>query len=471
MDLAKICRESKNGSILALITAIGEKCMRIDRATFLTALLCVEVVFACAQGQRSQRTYQAPKLPDHRVVIKALPPPPPGAHGHLPDNRSGKLPCGNARLATFSDCTGSNSTKQPSDGQYSNGNQSNSDYPSRGGGGGKPRTPYPYPRPVVLPPFDYGWGIFENEPILTMPQERAQKAVEQLSQNGPQFSAAISMSNFRVTGLERGGWPVVVDYEAEPGAYVQMTIVTQGAPPAQATLAVLPQTSRRLQLLRLPDVFGASLKPATFSIDAMTSATDPTPRYLRIYGFGCGRRAVGSVAIDNLRFGPQAVTVSDPETHFGFHTHAMFDKMKSRVHASCLRRQHDARANVRQQEDQPAGGGRRKHQRRVEREESECWSDPVSCPWLDDGPRRLGRRLGLGVLTRSRTQAVGRRRAQAGHVLHNNPPLVFPAAARHCAHDRVLRAACNVANGYAERCKAARVAGRVWIRVAAGTAA
>jgi hypothetical protein len=54
----------------------------------------------------------------------------------------------------------------------------------------------------------------------------------------------------------------------------------------------------------------------------------PTFRYLRIYGFGCGRRAVGSVAIDNLRFGPQAVTVSDPETHFGFHTHTIFDKMK-----------------------------------------------------------------------------------------------------------------------------------------------
>src|SRR5262249_52490996 len=83
------------------------------------------------------------------------------------------------------------------------------------------------------------------------------------------------------------------------------------------------------QLLRLPDVFGSSLKPATFSIDATASATDPTPRYLRIYGFGCGPRAVGSVAIDNLRFGPQAVTTTDPQTHFGFHTHTMFDKMKA----------------------------------------------------------------------------------------------------------------------------------------------
>jgi hypothetical protein len=106
-------------------------------------------------------------------------------------------------------------------------------------------------------------------------------------------------------------------------------VVTQNAPPATAVLAVPPQTTRRLQLLRLPDVFGSSLKPAAFSIDATASATDLTARYLRIYGFGCGRRAVGSVAIDNLRFGPEAVTASDPETHFGFHTHTIFDKMKA----------------------------------------------------------------------------------------------------------------------------------------------
>jgi hypothetical protein len=181
----------------------------------------------------------------------------------------------------------------------------------------------------VVPVYWPVGELFDPLPIASWTPSQSERAVKKLSDSGPQFSAGFNMSHFRVTGLEKGGWPVVVDYEAEPGAYVQITVVTQDAPPATAVLAVLPQPARRLQLLRLPDVFGSSLKPATFSIDAAASATDPTPRYLRIYGFGCGSKAVGSVAIDNLRFGPQAVTASDPETHFGFHTHAIFDKMKA----------------------------------------------------------------------------------------------------------------------------------------------
>lgn len=120
----------------------------------------------------------------------------------------------------------------------------------------------------------------------------------------------------------------MVDFFAEQGTYVLLTVVTQNASPAETVLAV-PQTGRRLQLLSLPPEFGTTLKTAAFSLTARASASDPTPRYLRVYGFGCGPRAVGSVAIDLLRFGPQAVTASQPETHFGFHTHTTFDKMKA----------------------------------------------------------------------------------------------------------------------------------------------
>ncbi len=177
-------------------------------------------------------------------------------------------------------------------------------------------------------PLGFGVGLFDGLSIGSLPEPAARQVSEQLNRNGPQFPESLRMSDFRVTGFAKGGWPVVVDYEAEQGTYVLLTIVTQNSPPAQAVLAV-PQTGRRLQLLRLPAEFGTTLKSATFSIDAAASAIDQAPRYLRIYGFGCGAKAVGSVAIDELRFGPGAVTVSDPKTHFGFHTHTMFDKMKA----------------------------------------------------------------------------------------------------------------------------------------------
>ncbi len=299
--------------------------MRSSHVIFVATLLCSGVIFAPAQNQRKTNVYQAPStFSGKRVPMKPLPPPPPGAHGHPPDNKPGMSPCSNARVAAYYNCGTSNNGKQPS-GTNGTGRYDNN---PRGNGDGRGTRPQPR-NPVVVPVYWPVGGLFDSMPITTWTPSQSERAVKKLSDNGPQFSAGIDMSHFRVTGLEKGGWPLVVDYEAEPGAYVQMTVVTQDAPPATAVLAVLPQPIRRLQLLRLPEVFGSSLKPATFSIDATASATDPTPRYLRIYGFGCGPRAVGSVAIDNLRFGPQAVTASDLQTHFGFHTHTMFDKMKA----------------------------------------------------------------------------------------------------------------------------------------------
>jgi hypothetical protein len=173
-----------------------------------------------------------------------------------------------------------------------------------------------------------GVGAVAGVALWSLSEHEAHQVNEQLSRNGPQFPESLRMSDFRVTGLARGGWPVVVDYEAQQGTYVLLTVVTQGAAPAQTVLAV-PQTGRRLQLLSVPPEFGTTLKSAAFSLTATASASDATPRYLRIYGFGCGPKAVGSVAIDLLRFGPQAVSAAQPETHFGFHTHTTFNKMKA----------------------------------------------------------------------------------------------------------------------------------------------
>jgi hypothetical protein len=181
---------------------------------------------------------------------------------------------------------------------------------------------------ALVPDIGTGVGAFNGLPLWSLPENTAQHIKEELSRNGPQFPESRRMRDFRVTGLAKGGWPVVADYGAEQGSYVLLTVVTQHSPRATAVLAV-PQTGRRLQLLRLPAEFGSNLKSAAFSLTATVSPTDPTPRFLRVYGFGCGAKAVGSVAIDQLRFSPRAVSTSQPETHFGFHTHTTFDKMKA----------------------------------------------------------------------------------------------------------------------------------------------
>ncbi len=258
--------------------------MRIVSSFLLTAAL----LFA----QRQQ-----PSLYNRRVSLKPLPAPPSESHGHGPDTRGGNYPCG----YRSANCGSPQKPKQPSPGT---------------------------PSHSSLLPIGIGVGALTGVAIWSLTENAAHDVREQLSRNGPQFPASLRMSDFHVTGFAKGGWPVVIDYDAEPGTYVLLTVVTQNAPPAEAVLAA-PQTGRRLQLLGLPLDFGTSLKSAAFSLTATASRTDPTPRYLRIYGFGCGPKAVGSVAIDQLLFGPPAVTASQPAAHFGFHAHTTFDKMKA----------------------------------------------------------------------------------------------------------------------------------------------
>ncbi len=224
--------------------------MRTFHSACLLAPLCLSATLASGQtsdGSRSSRAY----VPSHPVPIHTLPPPRSDAHAHPPDNRRGTSPCRYGRNATvYTGCLGSQTQTGSA---QSPGSRSGGTQPPISTGGGHVRTW----------PVGYGVGLFDGVPIWSLPEPAARQVNEQLNRNGPQFPQSLRMSDFQVTGLARGGWPVVVDYEAEQSTYVLLTAVTQNAPPAQAILAV-PQTGRRLQLLRLPTEFGTTLKSHIF---------------------------------------------------------------------------------------------------------------------------------------------------------------------------------------------------------------
>ncbi len=311
--------------------------MRTVRASPVAVLLSLTAIVVPAQTGRRSSVGQI-SLPSKRVPIKTLPAPAPGAHGHPQETRTGTTPCPAINHTYSVNCGGSTTATPPPETAPKPSNPTTTRGPS----------PSPRPRGGDLPPTSkvppvvtrggggsawpvgvgVGVGALAGVAIWSLNEHEAHQAAEQISRNGPQFPESLRMSDFRVTGFAKGGWPVVVDYAAAPGTYILLTVVTQNASPAEAVLAV-PQNGRRLQLLSLPLEFGTTLKTAAFSLSATASATDPTPRYLRVYGFGCGPRAVGSVAIDLLRFGPQEVSAAQPETQFGFHTHTTFDKMKA----------------------------------------------------------------------------------------------------------------------------------------------
>lgn len=164
--------------------------------------------------------------------------------------------------------------------------------------------------------------------IIAGAASHANGPMKTISDHGPQFPDLLHMSTFQITGFVRGGWPLVVDYEAEPGTYAVLNVVTDNAPPFAQVLDV-GQGERRLVILQTPVNFGRDVKIAAFTIRATVSRDNDRLRFLRIYGFGCGPKAVGSVAIDQLRFGPPTISKSQTDTQFSFHSHTDFEKIKA----------------------------------------------------------------------------------------------------------------------------------------------
>ena len=152
--------------------------------------------------------------------------------------------------------------------------------------------------------------------------------MDTLSQRGPQFPDLLHMSRFQVTGFLRASWPMILDYEAEQGSHTVLTIVPESG---QAFTTVLPtqQTGRQRIRMTAPANIGGDLRIANFTILATRNKTNPELAFFRVYGFGAGPRAIGSVAIDQLTIGPGIITSAQPNAQVAFHAHTAFDKVNA----------------------------------------------------------------------------------------------------------------------------------------------
>lgn len=152
--------------------------------------------------------------------------------------------------------------------------------------------------------------------------------VKLLSDHGPQCPDLYSMSAITVLGLVKGNWPMVLDYELhEPGIYL-VTVSVEGLAPFSYLLDG-NKTGHQQQIFPLPARFGTQPQPATCTLRALSSTPgEARPTFVRVFGWGCGRRAVGSVAIDQVRFTPPSVRPRAKQAAlYGFHSHADFEKV------------------------------------------------------------------------------------------------------------------------------------------------
>ena len=155
-----------------------------------------------------------------------------------------------------------------------------------------------------------------------------------LSEQGPQFPPIFSMSTISVLGFVQGSWPMALDYEIrEPGVY--LLTITAGNVAPFFYLLNSSTTGRKIEALVIPSRFGTSPVPATCSLRAITNTPgEARPIYMRVFGWACGPRAVGSIAIDQLRFEPAEVRPKQKQfALYGFHSHADFEKVSAEFEA------------------------------------------------------------------------------------------------------------------------------------------
>lgn len=146
----------------------------------------------------------------------------------------------------------------------------------------------------------------------------------ELAKSGPKLPEKYAMSGLVMQGLVKGGAPFVVDYETKQ-TRLRIEMKIEGLEPFVYTFKV---NGPGQKIFRLPESFGIAPKAAVISVQAARDeAGAETPAPLRINGMGMGEKAVGSVAIDQVSFGPPEVRIGKfGKARYSFHSRSDFNK-------------------------------------------------------------------------------------------------------------------------------------------------
>jgi hypothetical protein len=152
--------------------------------------------------------------------------------------------------------------------------------------------------------------------------------VERLRTEGPRFDDQFNMSAFAVRGFVRGGWPLLIDFEQRSAGVSYLRISARGLPEifSYDLSEACPAPKRCLIQLRLPpEVFGDELRPAVIAATATDNEGKKTQSGFTVYALGAGPRAVGSVAVDQVKFGPATIRAANQQTAlYRFYSHSDF---------------------------------------------------------------------------------------------------------------------------------------------------
>ena len=152
---------------------------------------------------------------------------------------------------------------------------------------------------------------------------------EQLGSQGPNVPKSFDMNHFVVQGYIGPNWPVGLDFTLSGPGAVKLDITT-------ADGSVYPEVltndlhGRGIAIVNppgLPD----KVQVASFDVEAIPppGSTGPAPN-LRVYGLAAGPNAVGSIAIDEVGFGPSNIRIKESAA-YDYHAHSSFSSVRADV--------------------------------------------------------------------------------------------------------------------------------------------
>ena len=172
-------------------------------------------------------------------------------------------------------------------------------------------------------------------PSMDFPQLPAQPPdlKKLLDKHGPQFAEVYSMSSFSVLGYAKGGWPMVIDYEQQEESFALLTVSADDVDPFYYHLRGSGKAGHFQEVVHLPQRFGDKPVVAHYAVQALsTNAGEVTPSKLLILGLGAGDKAVASVGIDKVVFGPSAIRPPQHEkASYTFHSEFDFPEVETGV--------------------------------------------------------------------------------------------------------------------------------------------
>lgn len=212
-------------------------------------------------------------------------------------------------------------------------------YPS---GQGAPPTPRPDPgsRGSSLVPWALGAVIGA---LFAAPPEASPGPAgndDYLARNGPRPADSYKVGTFVVEAFVQDRWPLVVDFLPQPDTCTALDVYIGQKRVFSRLLDADGLSGRRLVTVSLPGGISAKARPALYVVHSdrpacsgagAGAAAAGSGAPLEIYGIGGGPRAVGSVAVDGLEFGPAAPKLPQQLVQIAYRTQWPFNHVSVEV--------------------------------------------------------------------------------------------------------------------------------------------